>query len=55
MLVIQAATSIIENGKISKRNVIIIFDSQAAIKALSSNVMNSKMVFSCRRILNEIT
>ena len=44
VVAIQAAVRIIGGGRFSKRNVTILSDSQAAIKALSSNVMNSKRV-----------
>ena len=41
-------------GRVSKWNVIIHSDSQAAIWALSSNMMNSKTVYGCCRYLDEI-
>ena len=52
-MAIQAAARIIWGGKVSKRNGTILSDSQAAIKALNSNVMNSKAVYGCRRFLNK--
>ena len=45
---------IIEDGNVSKRNITIHSDSQIAIRALNSNVMNSKIVYGCRRYLNKI-
>ena len=54
VMAIQAAAGIIGDGKVSKRNITRLSDSQAAIEALSSNVMNFKTVYSCRRYLNKI-
>ena len=39
---------------VSKRNVITLSDSQAAVRALNSNVTNSKIVYGCRRFVNGI-
>ena len=41
MVAIEVAESIIGDGRVSKWNVSILSDSQVAIKALSSNVMDS--------------
>ena len=46
MVAIQTSPRIIGDEKVSKRNITIYSDSQAAIKALSSNGMNSKTVYS---------
>ena len=51
---IQDAARIIGDGRICKRNVTILSDSQTAIKALNSNVTNSKTVHGRRRYFNEI-
>ena len=41
VVAIQVAAKIIEDGKVSKWHVTILSDSEAAFRALSSNVMNS--------------
>ena len=43
VVAIRAAARIIGDGRVSKRNVTIHSDSQAAVRALSSNMMNSKI------------
>ena len=53
-ILIFPSARIIWNGRFCKWNVIILSDRQAAIKALSSNVMNSKTVYDCCRYLDEI-
>ena len=53
-MTIQAAGEIIGDGRVSKRNVTILSDSQTTIKALGSKVMNSKTVCGYRRYLDEI-
>ena len=53
-MAVQAAAKIIGDGKVSNRNVTVLSDRMKAIKALSSNVMNSKRAYDCRRYLNEI-
>ena len=50
MVAIQAAARIIDDGRVSKRNVIILSESQA----LSSNMISSNMVCSYRRYLDVI-
>ena len=50
----QAAARILGVGSYSKRNVNIFSNSQAFIKGLSSNVVNSKTVYRCHKYINEI-
>ena len=52
---IQVAARIIGDGWVPKRNVTILSDSQAAIRALNCNIMNSKMLYACSRYFDEIT
>ena len=49
VVAIQAEARIIGDERVSKRNVTTLSDTQAAIKPLSSNVMNSKTAYDCRR------
>ena len=53
MSAIQAAVKIIVDKNVHKQKITILSDSQAAIKALDSNVINSKTGYDCRRCLNE--
>ena len=48
VVAIQAAAGIIGDRRVSNRNYIILSDSQAAIKALSFNVTDSKTIYGCR-------
>ena len=54
VLAMQAAVKIIWNSNIPKGNITILSDSQAAIRALGSNVMNSRTVYGCRKHLNKV-
>ena len=48
VVAIQATAGIMGDVRVCKRNVTIHSDSQAAFKAKSTNVTNSKMVYGCR-------
>ena len=50
MVSIQATADIIGDKRVSKQNVTIFSDCQAAIRALRSNVKNSKTVYGCPQI-----
>ena len=52
--VFQAEFKIIWDSNIPNGNITILPDSQAAIRTLGSNVMNSRTVYNCRKHLNKV-
>ena len=53
-MAIQAVVRIIWDSNITNGNIAILSVSQAAIRALGSNVMNSRTVCNCRKHLNKV-
>ena len=53
-MAIQAAVKFIRDLNINNENITILSDIQATIRALGSNVINSRTVYGCQKYLNMV-